>query len=73
MIFYAKENLFLFFFIGMELQPSRFLKNTMEISSFYQLPALENIFLPPEIHINFSFILKFINSSFLLNISFVFV
>ena len=47
----------------------------MERSSLYQLTALKKIFvLLPEIHnINFSFILKFINPSFLFNINFPFV
>ena len=49
---------------------------TEEISSFYQLPALINLFLLPEIHsTNFSFIQKILpkNYSFLVNMNFPFV
>ena len=73
-----------FFFIELKYQLSHFLKyasflNTMDRSSFYQLPALveffsTNFFLLREIHsIKFSFTLKFINSSFLLNMNFPFM
>ena len=48
--------------------------SAMERSSLYQLTALKKIFLLSKIrNINFSFILKFINSSFLVNMNFPFV
>ena len=55
-IFYAKENIilsFFCFFMALKHHSARFLKNTKERSSFYQLPALEK---KPETHnINLSF------------------
>ena len=75
MIFHAKENLTISFFFSVELkQPApHFLGypnfvNTIERSSLYQLTALKKIL---KIHnFNFSFILKFINFSFLPNMNF---
>ena len=70
---------FIYIYIKLKHPPSHLLNcasfvNTMERPSFYQLPVLKKIFLLPEIrNINFSFVLKFINSSFLLNRNFLFV
>ena len=70
---------FLSFYVELKPPPPHFLgfpsfANTMERSSLYQLTAFKKIFMLPKIHnINFSFILKIINFSFLLNMGFSFV
>ena len=70
---------FFVFYVELKHPPPHFLSRasfviTTERSSFYQLPAWKKSFLLPEIHnINFSFILKFISSSFLLIMNFPFV
>ena len=85
MIFHAEENITLslfffvfFFYVELTHPPPHFLGylslvNTME-RYCTNLLRWKIFFLFPEIHnINFSFILKFINSSFLLNMNFPFV
>ena len=70
---------FLSFYVELKPPPPHFLGfpsfvSAMERSSLYQLTALKKIFLLSKIrNINFSFILKFINSSFLVNMGFSFV
>ena len=70
---------FLDFYVEPSHPPPHFLGypgliNTIKRSSLYHFTVLKKFFLLPEIHnINFSFILKFVNSSFLLNMSFSFV
>ena len=83
MIFHAKENinsLFLVFLCRAEaisssfLRLSKFRKYYGKIASVPTYCLEKDFFLLPEIHnINFSFILKFTNSSFLLNMNFPFV
>ena len=77
MIFHAKKYInSSLFYVELKHPPPHFLRylsfvNIMERSSLYQITALKKIVLLPEIHnIKFSFILKFINSSFLLNMNF---
>ena len=71
MIFHAKENITpLLFYVELNHLPPRFLGYPISLPTY----CPEKGFLLPEIHIiNFSFILKFISSSFLLNMNLPFV